>query len=354
MCLRSRPAPPGVALLAMAAERAASPPLLRILCLHGYRQNGKSFRDRTGSLRKILKKHAELVYISAPNVIPAQREEEEAAGGDGDTHTDDQRAWWFTVDPARAAPSERLFDSTAASAYSVGFDDSVLTIARTVNELGPFHEPTLRGRAGEARQGGVGGDGAVGDAPAEVADAVVRQAGVELPPARPLRRDAGQGFPPGMVLVAPQGARSQHLTLLTLSPHSLGTSLCLSLLTLSAPHSLSSLAQHLTLLTLSAPHSLSPLSRHLTLSSLSQHLSLLTLSASHSPHSLGTSLSLSSLSQHLTLSLLILSAPHSLSPHSLGTSLSLSPHSLSTSLSLSPHSLGTSLCLSFFFLFFKY
>ncbi|XP_061419575.1 esterase OVCA2 isoform X3 [Lethenteron reissneri] len=103
------------------------------------RQNGKTFRDRTGSLRKILKKHAELVYISAPNVIPAQREEEEAAGGDGDTHTDDQRAWWFTVDPARAAPGERLFDSTAASALSVGFDDSVLAIARTLTELGPFH-----------------------------------------------------------------------------------------------------------------------------------------------------------------------------------------------------------------------
>ncbi|XP_078465440.1 esterase OVCA2 isoform X4 [Lampetra planeri] len=79
------------------------------------------------------------VYISAPNVIPAQREEEEAAGGDGDTHTDDQRAWWFTVDPARAAPGERLFDSTAASALSVGFDDSVLAIARTLTELGPFH-----------------------------------------------------------------------------------------------------------------------------------------------------------------------------------------------------------------------
>ncbi|XP_078465438.1 esterase OVCA2 isoform X2 [Lampetra planeri] len=122
-------------------ERPGQAPPARgeILCLHGYRQNGKTFRDRTGSLRKILKKHAELVYISAPNVIPAQREEEEAAGGDGDTHTDDQRAWWFTVDPARAAPGERLFDSTAASALSVGFDDSVLAIARTLTELGPFH-----------------------------------------------------------------------------------------------------------------------------------------------------------------------------------------------------------------------
>lgn len=39
---------------------------LRILCVHGYRQNGNSFREKTGALRKLLKKHVELVYLSAP------------------------------------------------------------------------------------------------------------------------------------------------------------------------------------------------------------------------------------------------------------------------------------------------
>jgi hypothetical protein len=47
--------------------------LLRILCLHGYRQNGNMFREKTGSLRKLLKKHvAEFIYIDAPHVIPIQ------------------------------------------------------------------------------------------------------------------------------------------------------------------------------------------------------------------------------------------------------------------------------------------
>ena len=44
---------------------------LRDLCLHGYRQNGTIFREKTGSLRKLLKKQvAEFVYIDAPHVIP--------------------------------------------------------------------------------------------------------------------------------------------------------------------------------------------------------------------------------------------------------------------------------------------
>lgn len=47
--------------------------LLRILCLHGYRQNGNMFREKTGSFRKLLKKHvAEFVFIDAPHLIPVQ------------------------------------------------------------------------------------------------------------------------------------------------------------------------------------------------------------------------------------------------------------------------------------------
>ena len=45
--------------------------LLRILCLHGYRQNGNMFREKTGSFRKLLRKHvAEFVFMDAPHLIP--------------------------------------------------------------------------------------------------------------------------------------------------------------------------------------------------------------------------------------------------------------------------------------------
>uniref|UniRef100_A0A7M4FEG1 Esterase OVCA2 n=1 Tax=Crocodylus porosus TaxID=8502 RepID=A0A7M4FEG1_CROPO len=46
-----------------------SPPPLRILCLHGYRQDARSFHVRTGALRKALRGQAELVSISAPHAL---------------------------------------------------------------------------------------------------------------------------------------------------------------------------------------------------------------------------------------------------------------------------------------------
>ena len=52
---------------------AASKPtaLARILMLHGYQQNEKFFRERTGGLRKVMRKcRAELVYCQAPHVLP--------------------------------------------------------------------------------------------------------------------------------------------------------------------------------------------------------------------------------------------------------------------------------------------
>ena len=39
------------------------------LCLHGYRQSGDVFKQKLGALRKALKKHAELVFVTAPNKI---------------------------------------------------------------------------------------------------------------------------------------------------------------------------------------------------------------------------------------------------------------------------------------------
>ena len=49
---------------------------LRILCIHGYRQNEKIFREKTGAFRKIVGKHAELVFITAPHTVPPLNEED--------------------------------------------------------------------------------------------------------------------------------------------------------------------------------------------------------------------------------------------------------------------------------------
>ncbi|KAF5892341.1 esterase OVCA2, partial [Clarias magur] len=44
---------------------------LRVLCIHGYRQCSTSFREKTGALRKHLKKKCEFVYIDAPHKVHA-------------------------------------------------------------------------------------------------------------------------------------------------------------------------------------------------------------------------------------------------------------------------------------------
>lgn len=55
--------------------KAESAPLvitdkMKILCLHGYRQNADSFKSKTGSFRKFVNKYAEFVFISAPHMAP--------------------------------------------------------------------------------------------------------------------------------------------------------------------------------------------------------------------------------------------------------------------------------------------
>ncbi|KAK7401102.1 hypothetical protein VNO78_12416 [Psophocarpus tetragonolobus] len=46
------------------------PRKLRILCLHGFRQNATSFKGRTASLAKKLKRMAEFVFVDAPHELP--------------------------------------------------------------------------------------------------------------------------------------------------------------------------------------------------------------------------------------------------------------------------------------------
>lgn len=46
---------------------------LRVLAIHGYRQNGETFRQKSGSFRKIVHKFAQFTYITAPHkVIPVE------------------------------------------------------------------------------------------------------------------------------------------------------------------------------------------------------------------------------------------------------------------------------------------
>ncbi|XP_067255294.1 esterase OVCA2 [Chanodichthys erythropterus] len=106
---------------------------LRILCIHGYRQNGNSFREKTGALRKLLKKQVELVYISAPHQVPAiqnetnQEPEKSARSGE-----EDQRGWWFSDVQARSFNAKQECES------SLGLEESIEAVKTAVKDLGPF------------------------------------------------------------------------------------------------------------------------------------------------------------------------------------------------------------------------
>ncbi|XP_069692641.1 esterase OVCA2 [Periplaneta americana] len=101
--------------------------LLKILCLHGYRQNGDVFRQKLGGLRKALKKHAELHFITAPNKIPVA----DSSSANEETESSDQYGWWFSSE-------DMTFDSKKPSDVCLGFESSLKLIEETCEEKGPF------------------------------------------------------------------------------------------------------------------------------------------------------------------------------------------------------------------------
>ncbi|XP_061558295.1 LOW QUALITY PROTEIN: esterase OVCA2 [Phycodurus eques] len=102
---------------------------LRVLCLHGYRQNGASFREKTGALRKLLKKNVDFVYVDAPHLLEQAQESAGAREGGEDP---DRRGWWFSD------PGARTFSAHLRCDESSGLDESVAAVRQAVRRHGPF------------------------------------------------------------------------------------------------------------------------------------------------------------------------------------------------------------------------
>jgi len=95
---------------------------LRVLCLHGYRQNDVSFREKTGAFRKLIGKFCEFTFVKAPHhVLPMSSEDINA----------DQRGWWFSRE-------NDYFKADDASDCDKGFDGSLELIQKTFELHGPF------------------------------------------------------------------------------------------------------------------------------------------------------------------------------------------------------------------------
>lgn len=107
---------------------------LRILCIHGYRQNAQTFREKTGALRKLVKKYADLDYITAPHRVPPgnmgsaawgnQPKPEETENPEQQTDPG-ERGWWFSRE-------DEYFKSTDYSDVSVGFEESIEMLRRVL------------------------------------------------------------------------------------------------------------------------------------------------------------------------------------------------------------------------------
>lgn len=97
---------------------------LRFLCLHGYRQNGITFKSKIGSFRKHINKYAEFVFVTAPHSVPGTEE--------GVDPNEAQCSWWFNKE-------DGTFSGKNKSAPAIGFEESVRLVERVWANLGPFN-----------------------------------------------------------------------------------------------------------------------------------------------------------------------------------------------------------------------
>ncbi|ELT98892.1 hypothetical protein CAPTEDRAFT_223070 [Capitella teleta] len=87
------------------------------------RQDAATFRSRTGAFRKLTKKLADLVFITAPNLVPPLP--------DAEDQTTEQFGWWFSTND----------DSFHAQDYSdqcKGYEQSLEVVRTAFREQGPF------------------------------------------------------------------------------------------------------------------------------------------------------------------------------------------------------------------------
>ncbi|KAM9596699.1 esterase OVCA2 [Trichechus inunguis] len=105
---------------------------LRVLCLAGFRQSERGFREKTGALRKALRGCAELVCLSGPHPVPEAAGPEGAGPDSGPCPPEEQpRGWWFSEEGA-------VFSALEEPTVCWGLEEALETVAQALNKLGPF------------------------------------------------------------------------------------------------------------------------------------------------------------------------------------------------------------------------
>jgi pimeloyl-ACP methyl ester carboxylesterase len=114
---------------AVASERP-----LRLLCLHGFVQNGNVFSERTGSLRKATKSVCEWAFVDAPHSAKGAFPESESSLSDADGG--DPLGWWTSGENCTA--SDGTWVRPSVSRAAVGFDESLDLLRSVLHLQGPF------------------------------------------------------------------------------------------------------------------------------------------------------------------------------------------------------------------------
>lgn len=120
---------------------------LRILCLHGFRQNASNFKGRTASFAKKLKNIAELVFIDAPHELPLiyQTTNLTAHHQEPPPSLDKCKkrfAWLVSSktlpDESSWRAAEQPFDPLQYQQQTDGFEESYSFLKKVISQLGPF------------------------------------------------------------------------------------------------------------------------------------------------------------------------------------------------------------------------
>ncbi|XP_024545346.1 rhodanese-like domain-containing protein 6 isoform X2 [Selaginella moellendorffii] len=136
-----------------AANRHSSEPVesgrdkcskLRILCLHGFRQNASNLKGRLASLSKKLRRTAEFVFIDAPHELPLLYqllEDETRREPTAQPHK--KFAWLTDPDGPKAStqtwtPVQKSFDPMQYQKQTSGWSESWEYLGQVLADRGPF------------------------------------------------------------------------------------------------------------------------------------------------------------------------------------------------------------------------
>lgn len=115
--------------------------LPKILCLHGYTQNGPVFRRRIGALRREFKNIAEMIFVSGPHLLPNSDNKDLDGTETNNTNNnvdDNNNNNNNAVDPEELEQKAWWTYNEEKDIY-IGYDESIAFLKSVIQEQGPFH-----------------------------------------------------------------------------------------------------------------------------------------------------------------------------------------------------------------------